>query len=134
MEKIKEPQFERDANGTPVKAVFDYEEYLKIAEQLNLPLAAEAPIKEYNPLDWFELTESAHSILHGLVALADREGMNEQNKANPDQQRIEELKALGNEAMAMVEQPENFASQEQMRKLIEKYQPILAAEKKKIRF
>ncbi|WP_143013945.1 hypothetical protein [Mucilaginibacter sp. OK268] len=58
----------------------------------------------------------------------DREEMNERNEPNHDQQRIDELKALGNEAM--VEQPENFSSQEQMRKLIEKYQPILAAEKK----
>ncbi len=80
------------------------------AEQLNLPLAAAAPVKERNPLDWFELTESAHSILHGLVALADRKEMNEWNKPKPDQQRIDELKALGNEAMAMVEQPENFSS------------------------
>ncbi|SDP94119.1 hypothetical protein SAMN05428975_3862 [Mucilaginibacter sp. OK268] len=30
MEKIKEPQFERDANWTPVRAVFDYEEYVKM--------------------------------------------------------------------------------------------------------
>jgi hypothetical protein len=133
MEKLKEPHFERDANGTPVRAVWEYEDYLKIAEQLNLPLASEEPVKEQNPLDWYELTESAHSVLHSIVTLAAREEMNEQRKTSPDEQRIAELKALGNEAMKMVEDTNNFSSIDRMRELVDKYSPILLEEKKKIR-
>jgi hypothetical protein len=51
MDKSMETQFVTDATGTPVRVVMDYQDYVKIAEQLNLPLTATSTVQERNPLD-----------------------------------------------------------------------------------
>ena len=127
-----ETQFVTDATGTPVRVVMDYQDYIKIAEQLNLPLTATSTVQERNPLDWYSLTESANSILNGLVALASRERRNELNKPNPDQDRIKELESLRDEGIKISRDTETFSSLEKMEQVIEKYSPILLAEKKKL--
>jgi len=127
-----ETQFVTDATGAPVRVVMDYQDYVKIAEQLNLPLTATSTVQERNPLDWYSLTESANSILNGLVALASRERRNELNKPNPDQDRIKELENLRDEGIKISRDTETFSSLEKMEQVIEKYSPILLAEKKKI--
>ena len=127
-----ETQFVTDATGAPVRVVMDYQDYVKIAEQLNLPLTATTTVQERNPLDWYSLTESANSILNGLVALASRERRNELNKPNPDQDRIKELESLRDEGIKISRDTETFSSLEKMEQVIEKYSPILLAEKKKL--
>jgi len=132
MDKSMETQFVTDATGTPVRVVMDYQDYVKIAEQLNLPLTATSTIQERNPLDWYSLTESANSILNGLVALASRERRNELNKPTPDQNRIKELENLRDEGIKVSRDTEIFSSLEKMEQVIAKYSPILLAEKKKL--
>jgi hypothetical protein len=132
MDKSMETQFVTDATGTPVRVVMDYQDYVKIAEQLNLPLTATSTVQERNPLDWYSLTESANSILNGLVALASRERRNELNKPNPDQYRIKELESLRDDGINVSRDTETFSSLEKMEQVIEKYSPILLAEKKKL--
>ena len=132
MDKSMETQFVTDATGTPVRVVMDYQDYIKIAEQLNLPLTATSTVQERSPLDWYSLTESANSILNGLVALASRERRNELNKPNPDQDRIKELESLRDEGINVSRDTETFSSLEKMEQVIEKYSPILLAEKKKL--
>lgn len=127
-----ETQFVTDATGTPVRVVMDYQDYVKIAEQLNLPLTATSTVQERNPLDWYSLTESANSILNGLVALASRERRNELNKVRPDQDRVKELETLRDEGIKVSRDTETFSSLEKMEQVIEKYSPILLAEKKKL--
>lgn len=127
-----ETQFVTDATGAPVRVVMDYQDYVKIAEQLNLPLTATSTVQERNPLDWYSLTESANSILNGLVALASRERRNELNKPNPDQGRIKELESLRDEGIKVSRDTDTFSSLEKMEQVIEKYSPILLAEKKKL--
>jgi len=132
MDKSMETQFVTDATGIPVRVVMDYQDYVKIAEQLNLPLTATSTVQERNPLDWYSLTESANSILNGLVALASRERRNELNKVNPDQDRVKELETLRDEGIKVSRDTETFSSLEKMEQVIEKYSPILLAEKKKL--
>ena len=132
MDKSMETQFVTDATGAPVRVVMDYQDYVKIAEQLNLPLTATTTVQDRNPLDWYSLTESANSILNGLVALASRERRNELNKPNPDQDRIKELESLRDEGIKISRDTETFSSLEKMEQVIEKYSPILLAEKKKL--
>ena len=132
MDKSKETQFVTDATGAPVRVVMDYQDYVKIAEQLNLPLTATSTVQERNPLDWYSLTESANSILNGLVALASRERRNELNKPNPNQDRIKELESLRDEGIKVSRDTDTFSSLEKMEQVIEKYSPILLAEKKKL--
>jgi hypothetical protein len=132
MDKSMETQFVTDATGTPVRVVMDYQDYVKIAEQLNLPLTAASTVQERNPLDWYSLTESANSILNGLVALASRERRNELNKPIPDQDRIKELESLRDEGINVSRDTETFSSLEKMEQVIGKYSPILLAEKKKL--
>lgn len=132
MDKSMETQFVTDATGTPVRVVMDYLDYVKIAEQLNLPLTATSTVQERNPLDWYSLTESANSILNGLVALASRERRNELNKVKPDQDRVKELETLRDEGIKVSRDTETFSSLEKMEQVIEKYSPILLAEKKKL--
>ena len=132
MDKSMETQFVTDATGAPVRVVMDYQDYVKIAEQLNLPLTATSTVQERNPLDWYSLTESANSILNGLVALASRERRNELNKPNPNQDRIKELESLRDEGIKVSRDTDAFSSLEKMEQVIEKYSPILLAEKKKL--
>lgn len=135
MEKIMETQFVTDVvTGEPIRVnlSMDYQEYLELAKKNDLPLTPTSTIQERNPLDWYSLTESASSILNGLVALASREHMKEQDKADPDQKRLAELIELRKEAIAAVNNNENFASLERMDEVIKKYSPILQAEKKKL--
>ncbi|WP_426667069.1 hypothetical protein ACPPVU_13675 [Mucilaginibacter sp. McL0603] len=130
-----ETQFVTDVvTGEPIRVnlSMDYQEYLELAKKNDLPLTPTSTIQERNPLDWYSLTESASSILNGLVALASREHMKEQDKADPDQKRLAELIELRKEAIAAVNNNENFASLERMDEVIKKYSPILQAEKKKL--
>lgn len=132
MDKSMETQILTDESGEPTRVVMDYQTYVEMYRQLNLPLPPAKTVQARNPLDWYTKTESANSILNGLVALASREKMKESEKANPDQQRIEELLALRKEAIEAVNNNDNFSSLERMDQVIEKYGPILLAEKKKI--
>lgn len=131
MNKLMETTLITDASGAPKKVILDYDDYVKIAEQLHLPLP-NLKVKERNPLDWYSLTESANSILNGLVALASRESWLEEQKVKPDVKRINELETLGNDAMALLRSSDNFSTLEKMEAIVEKYSPILLAEKKKI--
>jgi hypothetical protein len=90
------------------------------------------PIKERSPFDWYSLTESADSILNGLVALGSRERRNELKKPNPDPNRIAELEAIRDEALAILRDNTIFFSLDRMEETIEKYSPILLAQKKKL--
>ncbi|MFS2189309.1 hypothetical protein ACCC92_21705 [Mucilaginibacter sp. Mucisp84] len=127
-----ETQILTDERGEPTRVVMDYQQYVEMYRQLNLPLPPAKTVQARNPLDWYSRTESANSILNGLVALASRESMKESEKTNPDQQRIDELQTLRKEAIEAVNNNENFSSLERMDQVIEKYGPILLAEKKKI--
>lgn len=133
MNKTMETKLVTDAAGNPKKVILNYDDYVKIAEQLNLPLVPNSIVKERNPLDWYSLTESANSILNGLMALASREGMLESEKIKPDQQRIAELEAMRKDAIEQINNNDNFSSLEKMEAIIDKYSPILLAEKKKLR-
>jgi len=130
--KSMETQILTDERGEPTRVVMDYQQYVEMYRQLNLPLPPAKTVQARNPLDWYSRTESANSILNGLVALASRESMKESEKTNPDQQRIDELQTLRKEAIEAVNNNENFSSLERMDQVIEKYGPILLAEKKKI--
>src|ERR1700756_340779 len=132
MNRTMETKFVTDAAGVPKKVILDYDDYIKIAEQLNLPLMPTSTVKERNPLDWYSLTESASSILNGLMALASREGRLEAQKLKPNQQRIAELDALRKDAIEQINNNDNFSSLERMEAVIDKYSPILLAEKKKL--
>ncbi|WP_183877325.1 hypothetical protein [Pedobacter sp. AK017] len=134
MLKDMETQFVNDESGMPVKVIIGYDDYLKIAEQLHLPLAPTATIKEPDTFDWYTSTESANSILSGLIALASREERKELDKAIPDESRVAELSALGKEALEQYNNTENFSSPEKMKAIIDKYSPILLAQKKKLQF
>jgi len=127
-----ETQILTDERGEPTRVVMDYQQYVEMYRQLNLPLPPAKTVQARNPLDWYSRTESANSILNGLVALASRESMKESEKTNPDQKRIDELQTLRKEAIEAVNNNENFSSLERMDQVIEKYGPILLAEKKKI--
>lgn len=127
-----ETQIIIDASGEPLRVIMDYQEYLKMIEDLKRPLPNAVNVEERNPLDWESLTESVRSILTGLVALASREHMKELKKPNPDGGRIAELVALRDEAFKVNGDTENFKSMERMEQIIAKYSPILLAEKKKI--
>jgi hypothetical protein len=132
MEKSMETQIITDASGEPLRVIMDYQEYAKLLEELKRPLPEVAKKEERNPLDWYSLTESAKSILNGLVALASRERRKELNKENPDQERIAELTRIGDETREINRKSANFKSMERMEEIIAKYSPILLAEKKKI--
>src|ERR1700749_3890095 len=110
MNKSMETQIITDANGEPLRVIMDYQEYAKILKELKRPLPAPVKVEERNPLDWYSLTESAKSIVNGLVALASREHMKEMDKKKPDQDRVKELVALRDEALAINRDPENFMS------------------------
>jgi hypothetical protein len=132
MEKSMETQILTDESGEPTRVVMDYQKYVEMYRQLNLPLPSAKTVQARNPLDWYSRTESANSILNGLVALSSRESMKESEKSNPDQKRIGELQALRKEAIEAVNNNENFLSLERMDHVIERYGPILLAEKKKL--
>jgi len=132
MNKTMETKFITDAAGTPKQVLLNYDDYVKIAEQLDLPLAPTTSVKQRNPLEWYSLTESANSILNGLVALASRERRLEEQKLQPDQQRIAQLNELRIDAIEQVNNNDNFSSLDKMEAVINKYSPILLAEKKKL--
>jgi len=135
MDKIMEAQFVTDVEtGEPLRVnlSMDYKEYVELAKKNQLPLTPTSTVQERNPLDWYSLTESARSILTGLVALASREHMKEMKKPHPDQERIVELVALRDEANHVNSNTQNFKTMEGMEQVIAKYSPILLAEKKKI--
>src|ERR1700712_746533 len=118
MDKSMETQILTDESGEPTRVVMDYQTYVEMYRQLNLPLPPAKTVQARNPLDWYTRTESANSILNGLVALASREKMKESEKSNPDQQRIEELLALRKEAIEAVNNNDNFSSLERMDQVI----------------
>jgi hypothetical protein len=135
MDKNMETQFVTDIEtGEPLRVnlSMDYKEYLELAKRNHLPLTPTSTTPERNPLDWYSLTESARSILTGLVALASVEHMKEMKKPHPDQERITELIALRDEAHQVNSNTQNFKTMERMEEVIAKYSPILLAEKKKI--
>lgn len=127
-------EFINDENGKPEKVILDYADYVEIAKKLDLPLVPAPGVKQRSPFDWYVFTESASSILHGLVALSSRESMLEREKPTPDENRIAELKALGDDAMKQINNNDNFSSLDKMEAIVEKYSPILLAEKKKLQF
>lgn len=127
-----ETQLVTNAMGAPVGVMIEYEDWLKIANQLNLPLQPTVTVKERNPLDWYALTESTNSILTGLIALASREHWKELKKANPDQERLTKLTVLREEVLEINKNTDNFRSLERMDELTAHYGPILLAEKKKV--
>jgi hypothetical protein len=96
MKSIMETQLVTDINGALEAVKIDYQDWLKIAAQLGLPVEPTSKVTERNPLDWYSRTESANSILNSLVALGSRESRNELKKAKPDLNRVAELKALQN--------------------------------------
>ncbi|MDB5090705.1 MAG: hypothetical protein JWR09_4699 [Mucilaginibacter sp.] len=132
MEKSMETQIITDSSGKPLRVIMDYQEYAELLGELKRPLPKVAKVEERNPLDWYSLTESAKSIINGLVALASRERRKELNKETPDQERIAELTRIGDEAREISKKSANFQSMERMEEIIAKYSPILLAEKKKI--
>lgn len=127
-------EFINDENGKPDKVILDYADYVEIAKKLDLPLEPAPGVKQRSPFDWYVFTESVSSILHGLVALSSRETMLEEQKPNPDPERIAQLKSLGDDAMNQIKDNDNFSTLDKMEAIIEKYSPILLAEKKKLRF
>lgn len=134
MSNPMDTKFLNDEKGNPTKVVIDYKDYVKIAKQMGLPLAPSNATEERTPYDWYTLTESANSILTGLIALASREQRIELGKPNPDQKRIADLAALGKDAMTQHNNNENFSSLDKMQAVIDKYSPVLLAEKKKLQF
>jgi hypothetical protein len=134
MKSIMETQLVTDINGALEAVKIDYQDWLKIAAQLGLPVEPTSKVTERNPLDWYSRTESANSILNSLVALGSRESRNELKKAKPDLNRVAELKALQNEAFAALNDNDNFTTLDRLDAVIDNYSPILLAEKKKSQF
>lgn len=122
-------QLVTDYSGEPVAMVIDYKDWVEIASRLNIPLAPSKSIIERNPLDWYTVTESANSVLTGVIAMASRERMKEQRKAKPDTDRIAYLTNLQDEVIEINNNALNFKSLERMEELIKKYSPILSANK-----
>ena len=118
-------QLVTDYSGEPVAMVVDYKAWVKIAEQLHIPLGKIPKVKERNPLDWYRLTEVANSVLNGVIAYASRERRKELNKLHPDVGQVERFTALRNEVSDINSNSLNFRSLERMEELIEKYSPIL---------
>ncbi|MFA6275232.1 MAG: hypothetical protein WC622_00675 [Pedobacter sp.] len=121
-------QLVTDYSGEPVAMVVDYKAWVKIAEQLHLPIEKIPTVKERNPLDWYKLTEMANSVLNGVIAYASRERRKELSRISPDIEVVEKLTSLRNEVAEANRNSLNFRSLERMEELIEKYGPILRSE------
>jgi hypothetical protein len=130
--KSMELQFLGFPKGKPSKVVMDYDDYEKIAHKLNLPLAQENEVNGISGMEWYSLKESSHSIIFSLIGLTSREIMTESKKDIPDNNRISELKALRIEAWEINRNPNSFKDMGSMQAIIDKYSPILLAEKKKL--
>jgi hypothetical protein len=90
-------------------------------------MATATIVQERNPMDWYRLTESANSILNGIMAYTGRETVKEEMKSNPDEKKLKELDLLFREVHAINENPTSFKSLERMEELIAHYGPILRA-------
>lgn len=120
-----ETQLVTDYSGEPVAMVVDYKAWVKIAEQLHIPLGSIPRVKERNPMDWYRLTEVASSVLNGVIAYASRERRKELGRARPDLEKVEKYTALRNEVAEANRNSLNFRSLERMEELIDKYSHIL---------
>ncbi|WP_313491890.1 MULTISPECIES: hypothetical protein [Sphingobacterium] len=78
-----------------------------------------------NPLDWYALTERSSAILNDLIAYTGRETFWEQQKDNPDQQRIDALWRLFKEIDKINRNVDNFRCANRMKKIIDEYGPKL---------
>ncbi|MFC6100774.1 hypothetical protein [Olivibacter domesticus] len=81
--------------------------------------------EDENPLEWYSLTETANSILNGLIAYTCHEEIKELEKECPDTERVKGLQALFVEVHAVNDDPENFQSQDRMKEIIARYGGLL---------
>ncbi len=116
----------------PTQVVMDYDDYVEIARKLNLPLAENPVAEGISGMEWYSLMESSHSILNSLAGLAFREIWNESKKGKPDQAKIAELESLRMEVAEVKRNPKLFQNMLSMQAIVDKYSPILIAEKKKL--
>jgi len=114
-----------DATGTPLRVIMDYQDYTSMAEELGLPLPTSTITEGYIPKKWESLAESGKTVLAGLIYQGSIIYQKEQDKANPDQQRLAELAAIRREALALYDQDANLVGQERMVEMVDKYCHVL---------
>jgi hypothetical protein len=72
-------------------------------------------------LEWYRLTESAMHVLNSVIVKNAHEEIAESNKANPDQDKIRELKLKISKVIAITRDTKNFESKARMQQLLEEY-------------
>ena len=87
---------------------------------INLPKKKKAAT-DNSPLEWYRLTEITMHVLNTVVTKNAKEQIAESRKANPDQEKIRELKSKIREVMDVINDAKNFDSTTRMRQLLEEY-------------
>ena len=72
-------------------------------------------------LEWYILTESARHVLNAVITKNAKEQIAESNKANPDQNKISELKSKIFKIIEITRDYRNFESKTRMKELIQQY-------------
>lgn len=76
---------------------------------------------------FYELTETAHALLHAAAAAYSRMSVKESNKNTPDELLLKEIGENKKLARDILSRAENFSSLAQLQAIVEKYSPIVKA-------
>jgi poly-D-alanine transfer protein DltD len=72
-------------------------------------------------LDWYKLTETSRHVLSQVVSGSIQQQLEELDKPNPDQEKIQRLEQISLEASKLSRDSKNFKSKERMLKIITNY-------------
>ena len=72
-------------------------------------------------LDWYKLTETSRHVLSQVVSGSIQQQLEELEKPNPDQEKIQKLEQISLEASKLSRDSKNFKSKERMLKIITNY-------------
>jgi hypothetical protein len=72
-------------------------------------------------LDWYKLTETSRHVISQSITGSIQEQMQELEKENPDQAKIQQLKDLTHTLSELNRDPKVFKSKEKMLQIIEYY-------------
>jgi hypothetical protein len=83
---------------------------------------ATAPISfSGSTLDWYKLTETSRHVLSQAISGSIQEQLNEMQKLNPDEKRIQDLEQFTIDISKISRNPKNFKSKEKMIDIIKSY-------------
>jgi hypothetical protein len=72
-------------------------------------------------LDWYKLTEASRHVISQSISGSIQQQIQELEKADPDQDKIQKLQALAHTLSALNRDPKVFKSKERMLQIIEQY-------------